>query len=623
MANNLIQIKRSLTTATPASLANGELAFTSNGDVLYIGANGGIVPIAGKRVPGTLTANQALVANGSGYIDFVKTANLWVDTIYANGGIGNAGQVLYSNGSITYWGNVAATVIGSNTQIQFNDSGSAGASANLTFDKATSTLTATNISGNGASITSVNAVALGGKTEGNLNVNNATTADTANNATYAFGKSESGINANSALVANNSTYAFGKSENQLNVNSAISANSSDFVKANNGIISNSSGVFAKAGNGVSVDSNGINVVGGTGVSVNSTAVYIGQAVETTSDVTFNDITANGNTKLGSATSDVVSVIGRVNTSIVPAANVTYDLGTSDLRWKDLYLSGTTLVLGNATLSDSGGALSTNNLVVQSLANTQDLIVNGNTKLGDSSSDVVTIAASVNTNIMPAANVTYNLGNNTIRWNEGHFSNVHSVDGYFEGDVQVSGDLLVSGNVITTNVNSVIISDPLIYLAGNNYTSDLVDIGFVGNYHQGGTNKHTGVFRHAATDQYYVFKGLTQELDTVSVVNIADPSFALADVNAYLLSGGLVSNATHVAITANSTVNVAIVANTLTLTTALATTSGGTGLNSYTSGDILVANTGNALNKLSLGSAGYVLQSNGTALVYDTMDGGTF
>lgn len=64
---NLIQIKRSLTTANPPSLANGELAFTANGDHLFIGSNGASITIAGKFNPGVLTANQALVANGTGF----------------------------------------------------------------------------------------------------------------------------------------------------------------------------------------------------------------------------------------------------------------------------------------------------------------------------------------------------------------------------------------------------------------------------------------------------------------------------------------------------------------------------------------------------------------------------
>ena len=65
------------------------------------------------------------------------------------------------------------------------------------------------------------------------------------------------------------------------------------------------------------------------------------------------------------------------------------------------------------------------------------------------------------------------------------------------------------------------------------------------------------------------------------------------------------------------------ANSLTLTTALIGTSGGTGLASYTAEDILVANTSIGFRKLALGTDGYVLQSNGTALIYSTLDGGSF
>jgi hypothetical protein len=39
-------------------------------------------------------------------------------------------------------------------------------------------------------------------------------------------------------------------------------------------------------------------------------------------------------------------------NIVPAANVTYSIGTSAYRFKDLYLSGNTIYLGNTTLSET-------------------------------------------------------------------------------------------------------------------------------------------------------------------------------------------------------------------------------------------------------------------------------
>ncbi|NCX56688.1 MAG: hypothetical protein EBW87_05765, partial [Burkholderiaceae bacterium] len=107
MADNLIQIKRSETTANPTSLANGELAWTGNGSVLFIGNNNAVVAIAGARSPGTLTANQALVANSTSGIDRIIVANAIVTTITANGSVGTAGQILTSNGTTSHWANPA------------------------------------------------------------------------------------------------------------------------------------------------------------------------------------------------------------------------------------------------------------------------------------------------------------------------------------------------------------------------------------------------------------------------------------------------------------------------------------------------------------------------------------
>jgi len=45
-------------------------------------------------------------------------------------------------------------------------------------------------------------------------------------------------------------------------------------------------------------------------------------------------------------------------NIVPSANVTYSLGNVTNRWKDLYLSGNTIFLGDTTITTSGGAVLT-------------------------------------------------------------------------------------------------------------------------------------------------------------------------------------------------------------------------------------------------------------------------
>jgi hypothetical protein len=105
----------------------------------------------------------------------VRTANLIINSsasIIANGTIGTAGQVLTSNGSTVYWGvGGGSSVAGSNTQIQFNDSGSANGSAGLTFNKATNTLSVSNIINVGANVSLTTANLAIGNTSANVYVN--------------------------------------------------------------------------------------------------------------------------------------------------------------------------------------------------------------------------------------------------------------------------------------------------------------------------------------------------------------------------------------------------------------------------------------------------------------------
>lgn len=567
---NLIQIKRSLTSAIPGSLANGELAFTAAGNVLYIGSpNGSVVAIGGERTPGTLTANQALVANSTGSINEIRTANAVIVKLYANGGFGGVGQVLTADASgNVFWNTQAPSVVGSNTQLMFNDEGTLGASASLTFDKTTSTLTVSNnfsvpfITGSNGSrniTTNYNSVsgAVGVATDltvgasgsgGNVVASSILATGTVNasavqvgsnfvaNTTRVVVGTSVGLQANGSigsagdvLLSNGSTVYWGTRVASISTGDGlagglITSTGTVSVLANNGIVSNTSGLFVNPG---------------TGVTVNSTGVHIGQDVATTSDVTFRALTATGNVALGDSSSDTVSLNGVVNTGIIPQADLTFNIGSAAERWANVY------------------------------------------------------AGSIRSNT-----------------------------GFFDGSVQVSGNLSVLGTTFTVNSNNLIVDDSMIQLAANNTTSDLLDIGFYGNYNgDGGIHEHTGLFRDASDDTYKLFKGL-QDAPT-NVVNTAGVGYTLATLQAYLSSGGLTTSSSAVNLTANSTVAVSIVANTLSLSTALAGTSGGTGRSTTTSQALLVGNTSNGYNELTLGTDGYVLQSNGTAVIYATLDGGTF
>jgi hypothetical protein len=588
---NLLQIKRSTANATVTGLQAGELAFTQAGNTFFVGApdgSSGSIRIGGQMVPGTLTANQALVANSTSGIDKVIVANLVANSVWANGAAGNPNDVLTSNGTAVFW-KTPVTVITAGSGLT-----GGGTSGDVTLDVG---------AGNGVSVSS-NAIAVlanSGLIANSTGLHIVTSGDTTlianssglfvNDATISIATSQ--LTGDVALGTNTSGNYVASVSSANGIAGAVAgaegAAPSLYVVANNGIVANSSGVFAAASNGISVTSAGINVLAGTdgGLVSNSSGVFVtagdGLVVNATG---VHVVGGNGI----STSADALSVTG-----------------------------GSTLTV------NSSGAHVNSTLSITSLTTSGDILINGNTKLGDSTSDVASINARVNTAIVPTANITYDLGENLLRWKNVYSSHVESVSGEFSGSLTIGGDLTVSGNLTTVNVSSLSVTDPLIKLATNNTIGDTLYIGFTGHYNgSGNASNHAGLIREPSNKNFYLFSTYGDETKVNNnEIIVTDPSFSLANLNTYLLSGGLVTNATHVAITANSTVNVAIIANTLTLSTSLAGTSGGTGRSTSTNNALLVGNSTNGYNELTLGTSGFVLQSNGTALIYDTIDGGTF
>ena len=107
------------------------------------------------------------------------------------------------------------------------------------------------------------------------------------------------------------------------------------------------------------------------------------------------------------------------------------------------------------------------------------------------------------------------------------------------DLTVSGNLTVLGNATSLAVTQLDIYDSLIYLANNNFTSDAVDIGIIGHYNAG-VNAHSGIFRDPVRKEWIFFQGYTPEVQANNLINIADPSFAYANVYANYFKGNLIA-----------------------------------------------------------------------------------
>ena len=65
-------------------------------------------------------------------------------------------------------------------------------------------------------------------------------------------------------------------------------------------------------------------------------------VDESATITAN-LTVNGNTTLGNAASDTVTITADVASDIIPSADNTHDLGASGSEWKDLYIDGVAYV----------------------------------------------------------------------------------------------------------------------------------------------------------------------------------------------------------------------------------------------------------------------------------------
>jgi hypothetical protein len=101
------------------------------------------------------------------------------------------------------------------------------------------------------------------------------------------------------------------------------------------------------------------------------------------------------------------------------------------------------------------------------------------------------------------------------------------------DLEITGNLVVIGSQTISNTTIAVTDDSLLQLANNN-TTDVLDIGFFGQYGATGI-KYAGLFRKAA-DNFYLFKDVTDN-PTANVINFTAANRATLDAN---ITGGIVS-----------------------------------------------------------------------------------
>ena len=515
----------SATTANSATVAqvvtaNAQPNITSVGILTSVSSSGNITGVYilgnGSQLTGVVTSLAGNLAGNINTLEYsINSSDGEVRFGNAISVIGNAtvtddlivGDQIVNTGNITtaanvhaqyFIGNVVGNIVGNlivpgaNTQVIFNTNGEADATSGFTFNKVSNTVTVGgnvsavgNVSGNyiignGSQLTGLPAL------YGNANVAaylpTYTGNITAGNISAAGNVTANGFVGNTAILTGNITtsanvmasYFVGNFAGNISGNLTVPGANTQVIFNTDGSADASSGfTFDKVTNAVSMGGNATAVgnitanyfVGNgsqlTGIDAtliqngnSNVKVYANANVTTSIGGTSNVlvvantgayvtgiISATGNAIFANISTNNLTITGEITGNLIPIANVLYDLGDPDNRWKDLYLSGNSIYIDSQIISANATGLALSNTVFLT-----SLQVSGNASVGNLSTPGLITATG---NVISGNITTAGIANlTTIQ------STTISASGNVTGGNLLTGGLIsAAGNITGGNVNT--------------------------------------------------------------------------------------------------------------------------------------------------------------------------
>ena len=611
-----------ITITTNAAAYPQQIEFSSSSDGVSNGNSNISIPFANGNVNISAVGNaNVVVVTGTG-LNVYGTLNST-----GNANVGNLG----TSGLITATGNVSGGNLSTGGVLSVTGNANVG---NL---GTTGNVTAGYFIGNGSQLTGV-----------------VTTGGTANN--IANGTS----NVNIPVVNGNITIGSAGTSNVVVISSTgmnvagtanISGNANIGNIGTSGILSvtgnanvgnlGTSGLITATGN---VSGGNLSTGGDLNVTGNATVgnLSTGGALSVTGNIsggnlsTTGKLSVTGNANIGNiGTSGILSVTGNANvgnigasrgvftsnvsvnnlsvstyvsSSLIPSANITFTLGNATNRWKDLWLSNSTLYFDDLQTVTAGSMTSGNtNVTIPVVDGNINLTANGNstivvTELGANVIGYLSVIGNANVSNLGSDGIITAIGNIT-GGNIATGGNLNVTGNATVGNLSTSGALSATGNVsggnlsttgklsVTGNANiGNIGTSGLIVATGNITGGNLITGGILsvtGNANVGNIGATVGVF-----------------VGNISAGNATLGN--LASANYFSGDGHLLSNLTipagtsllngnsNVIVTANSNVNISSTGNANVVVVT------GTGMNVYGTANI----TGNA-NVGNLGTSGNI------------------
>ena len=657
-SNTNVQYNNSGTTAGGAGFT-----FAQDTNNVFI-AN--TLTVTNATINGSLTVNTDTVIVGNSTVNaVVNSTSLQISNSTSNTllALATAAQstatnyFLCANGS---WSTILSGAGGGDTQVQFNDGGSSlNATAGFTFTKGTNNVTMGNTLTVTSGVLAPSNTALLGNSIGRwvLTANSIATQGFSGNAialnptanTILLGNSigQWVVIANSVTTAGEVANATGScpTSNTIVLGNTIgmyviTANS----VSTTGTLSNTTGIYPTSNTIVLGNTIGrfvvtANTVATLGFAGNSTALNptantillgntIGQWVliaNTASAVSINTAGFAGNATALNPTSNTILLGNSIGMYVVTANSVTTTGTVSNTL--GFYPTSNTIVLGN---SIGRFVVTANTIATLGFA--------GNTTALNPTANTILLGNSIGLWVVSANSVTAGatvVNGSQITVAGGPIINATTIS---TTDLTCTGNLVVSGTLVTIDATNLNVRDSMIFLADQNANqasfTDTVDIGFSGQYGNTTNTLYTGFFRDASsTGKLYKLIDATGNTPApTTTFDTTNTSFSYGILQSWLKCTGTVAadgtglltvNTAGLQITANSTWPAAFVANTLSLSTPLPGTSGGLGTGTFTAGDLLFGNSTPNIDKLARGSDGFVLQSNSTNILWGALDGGTF